>query len=445
MMCINKRLKSIVVSMAMAITVISGMTYADDTELYVFESSARSGSRPQVLIIFDNSGSMSTNEYSEDFYNRGEIVNDSTKIYYSKGGMGVPDVTSSNYFSGSVNGCHLSKQYLASYGMFTGFVREYSFIGENGEWSELADILDSNVTNIDCFEDFEDSSSLAFANATGINPGFPVDSLGSKDSPVLYTNVTSSSSQSNIDAAVETAKLTKFGTGKSITLYTERYVNWYHSSKSKHYKSRLEIAKRVMEDTVVATPGVDFGLAVFNGNYYSNENGGRIISGIKRLNSSSKVSLIETINDLGADTWTPLCETLYESYRYFAGKSVLYGLQQKHFSPSRDTHINVEKSGTYVSPFKEMQCSSNAYVVYITDGAPSRDSNANYAVSQMSGFRAADKKDGSYLPALASIMNRKDVNTSLDGEQHVSTFTIGFSDGAASAAYFEENRRAGWW
>jgi type IV pilus assembly protein PilY1 len=431
-MNINKCLKSIIVSMTMALVVVSGMSYGDDTELYVFESSARSGSRPQVLIIFDNSGSMSTDEYTEDFYQRGETVNDGTKIYYSKGGIGVPNVASSNYFSGSVNGCHLSKQYLASYGMFTGFVREYGFTGENGEWTELPDILGSNVTNIDCFEDFEDSNSLAFANASGVSPGFPVDSLGTKDSPVPYTNVVSSSSSSDIDAAVETAKLTKFGTGKSVTLYTERYVNWYHSTKRKHYKSRLEIAKRVMEDTVVATPGVDFGLTVFNGNYYSNENGGRVISGIKRLNASDKVALINTINDLGADTWTPLCETLYESYRYFAGKSVLYGLQQKHLSPSRD--MNVENSGTYISPFKDMQCSSNAYVVYITDGSPSRDTNANVAVSRMSGFRSADIKDGSYLPALASIMNRKDVNTSLDGEQHVSTFTIGFSDGANSAA-----------
>ncbi|MGS0824701.1 pilus assembly protein [Shewanella sp. 0m-8] len=432
MMKINKCLKSIVVSISMAMTVVSGVSYADDTELYVFESSARSGSRPQVLIIFDNSGSMSTDEYTEEFYDRGETVDKSTKIYYSKGGIGVPELTSPNHFFGSVNGCQSSRRYLRSYGMFTGFVRQYSYTGENGEWTELPDTLNGNVTTLDCFEDFEDRDKLYFGNASGIDKGFPVDSLGSKESPVLYTYVNKNSNSSDIDSSVETAKLTKFGTGKSVTFYTERYVNWYNSTKSKGWESRLDIAKRVMEDTVVATPGVDFGLAVFNGNYYSDQNGGRVISGIKRLNPADKVSLINTINDLGADTWTPLCETLYESYRYFAGLSVKYGLQASGLTPDRDT--SVEKNGIYESPFNAMQCSSNAYVVYITDGSPTNDTNADYYVSRMNGYRSSDREGGSYLPALASIMNRKDVNTSMDGDQHVSTFTIGFSDGANSAA-----------
>ncbi|MGL4749893.1 MAG: hypothetical protein ACRCYF_19490, partial [Shewanella sp.] len=44
----------------------SASSIADDTELYVFEASARNGSRPQVLIIFDNSGSMSSLAYGVD-------------------------------------------------------------------------------------------------------------------------------------------------------------------------------------------------------------------------------------------------------------------------------------------------------------------------------------------------------------------------------------------
>ena len=74
-MNITKCVKSIAISLTMAMTVVSGMSYSDDTELYVFESSARSGSRPQVLIIFDNSGSMDTEEETDKFYERGEIVN----------------------------------------------------------------------------------------------------------------------------------------------------------------------------------------------------------------------------------------------------------------------------------------------------------------------------------------------------------------------------------
>ncbi|GIU08971.1 MULTISPECIES: pilus assembly protein [unclassified Shewanella] len=431
-MKINKCLKSITISLTVALTVFSGMSFSDDTELYVFESSARSGSRPQVLIIFDNSSSMTTWEWTDELYDRGETVDDGTKIFYSKGGVGVPKPTSTNYFQGAVNGCASSKEYLADYGMFTGFIRQYSFTGENGEWSELPDILGNNVSTLDCFEDFEDKNNLNFGNATGIGFGFPVDSLGSKDSPVLYTYINEGAEASDIDAAVETATLTEFGTGKSVSLYTERYVNWYHSPKNEVWKYRLDIAKRVIEDTVVATPGVDFGLAVFNGNYNSSQNGGRVLSGIKRLNTGEKVSLIDTINELGPDTWTPLCETLYESYLYFAGKSVRYGLQADGYLPERDTTI--EKDGSYISPFNTMRCSNNAYVVYITDGEPNSDSDANYDIGQLDGYRPDDRERGSYMPALASVMNRKDVNSSIDGEQNVTTFTIGFSEGASSAA-----------
>ncbi|MPY20993.1 pilus assembly protein [Shewanella sp. YLB-07] len=427
-MWIKRFLCAVIVGLGM----ISGVTHGDDTELYVFESSARSGARPQVLIIFDNSGSMDTSEYTETFYDRGETVNDSTKLYYSKGGVGVPEVDSNNYILQSVNGCKTSKVYLESYGFFTGFIREYGFTGENGTWTELPDELGSIVSHVDCFEDFEDAAALQFSNATGIFDGFPVDSLGSKSSPIPYTNVTSSSSSSDKTAALDKAFLTKFGIGKSVTFYTQTYIDWYHSTKSKRWTTRMEIAKRVMEDTVVTTPSVDFGLSVFNYNTGRTSDGGRIISGIQRRNAASKKTLVETINNLDADTWTPLCETLYEAYRYFSGGKVKFAKEAGSLNPERDR--SVEDGNYYISPFGETQCSNRSYVVYVTDGSPTRDSAANSLVKNMSGYRSADREDGSYLPALASILNRKDVNTNLEGDQFVSTFTIGFSDGADDAA-----------
>ncbi|MCL1051239.1 rRNA (guanine-N1)-methyltransferase [Shewanella abyssi] len=420
-----------IIAIASALIMVSGVSHSDDTELYVFESSARSGSRPQVLIIFDNSGSMGTWESTEEFYSRGETVTDGTKLYYAKGGGLVPEVTSSNYFYSSINGCKTSKTYLTDYGFFTGFVREYSFTGENGTWSELPDTLGSTVNQVDCFEDFETDSSLQFENATAVPNGFPVDSLGSKSSPVSYTNVTSSSSSAEISAAVDSAFLTKFGTGKSVTIYTERYVNWYHSSKSRDWETRMNIAKRVMEDTVVTTPSVDFGLAIFNYNTSSSSDGGRIISGIKRMSSSDKVDLVEQINDLNSQTNTPLCETLYEAYRYFSGGAVYFAKEAGSMTPVRDRTI--ESGSKYISPFKSTQCSNRSYVVYITDGAPTQDTKADYKVKNMAGYKSSERVDGSYLPALASIMHRKDVNPNLEGDQFVSTFTIGFSDGAADA------------
>ncbi|GIU45846.1 type IV pili system adhesin PilY [Shewanella sairae] len=407
------------------------MTFGDDTELYVFGSTARSDSRPQVLIIFDNSGSMGTDENTDTFYSRGdENLKGSTKLYYSKG-TGVPELSSPNFLLNKINGCKRSKTYLKDYGFFTGFIREYSFVGENGSWSELPDSLASTITHTDCFEDFDDSSNITYKNANSIDEGLPVDSLGTSASPIPYTLVSNSSTALEQEAALDKALLTNFGIGKSVTFYTEKYVSWYHSSKSKQDISRLEIAQRVIEDTIVTTPSVDFGLAVFNYNNGSSDDGGRIISGIKRLNTTEKKALITTVGNLNAETWTPLCETLYEAYRYFAGKSPHFALEAGGASPARDTSI--EKNGNYTSPFVGNQCSDRAYVVYITDGAPTRDSAADTTVSGMTGYDSDNKVDGSNLPALASIMNTEDINTSVDGEQFVTTFTIGFSDGALSA------------
>ncbi|MCL1144868.1 rRNA (guanine-N1)-methyltransferase [Shewanella marinintestina] len=425
------RIKKLLCATAACIAMLSSVSFADDTELYVFESTARSGSRPQVLIIFDNSGSMGTDEYTDTFYPRGdENLGGSTKLFYSKG-AGVPDLSSPNYIKNKFNGCKRSKTYLKDYGFFTGFIREYSFVGENGTWSEFPDSLATTVTHTDCFEDFEDPSSINYKNAKDIPEGLPVDSLGSSASPEPYTLASSSSSTVDKEAALNKALLTNFGIGKSVTFYTEKYVTWYHSNKSKQDISRLEIAQRVMEDTVVTTPSVDFGLAVFNYNNGSSDDGGRIISGVKRLNTIEKKSLIKTIGNLNAETWTPLCETLYEAYRYFGGAAPHFALEAGSASPARDQSI--EKNGKYISPFVGSQCTDRAYVVYITDGAPSRDSAADTAVSKLAGYDKDNKVNGSYLPALASIMNNKDVNTSVDGDQFVTTFTIGFSDGAASA------------
>lgn len=411
-----------------------GGSIADDTELYVLESSSRTGARPQVLIIFDNSGSMRTNEYVEDFYPRNDSISDSTKLYYTHSSDNMPVVGDGRSFTQAVNGCATSKKYLEDYGMYTGFVREYAYTGQSGSWKELPVEGAPTVTLLDCFEDIENQD---YANATGQPSGYPVDGLGTVASPIYYTQVDSGSSQSQVDAALDKAYLTGFGTGRPITLYTENYIQWYQGSKNSSYKSRLDIAKRVMEDTIVTTPGVDFGLAIFNLNYPSEgqRDGGRILAGIREQSDANRLALLSTIGTLPAETNTPLCETLYEAYRYFAGKGVFYGDGDSSYSswyvgnrpPKDETIIN---NGVYTSPFK--QCQNRAYVVLITDGKPTQDRHVDSYVKALPG---ADQNayESNYLASLSGWMNTHDVNTNLGDEQNISTFTIGFSDGAVGA------------
>ncbi|GGQ09798.1 pilus assembly protein [Shewanella litoralis] len=435
--------KQLFYTLLFAILAYSSISFADDTELYVLESTARTGSKPQVLIIFDTSGSMSTGFTTDEPYDRGnENVNNggrltnSTKLFFTRSSSNIPLSSSDQYFLAESNGCGVSDDYLKDYGMFTGYLREHKYIGENGEWSEFPLTDGSSIQYVDCYEDI---AELNFKNRKETN-GFPVDGLGTSSKPERYTKITNSSSTAEIEAAVTKAKLTNFGIGQPITIYTERYVDWFHSTKAQRSYSRLQVAQRVIEDTIVTTPGVDFGLSVFNNNSYSSISGGRIVYGITTNNVSNKTNLLSTISSFNANGWTPLCENLYEAYRYFAGLRVYFGDKDPYRTPKRDT--SVESNGSYISPFVGKQCQDKAYVIYVTDGAPTYDNDADAEIKKLPGITKA--YSGNYLPALAGWLNNNDVNTSLDGTQTVSTYTIGFgSDANSVAAILKETASRG--
>ncbi|MCL1036870.1 rRNA (guanine-N1)-methyltransferase [Shewanella submarina] len=435
-----------------------GGSFADDTELYVFESSVRAGARPQVLIIFDNSGSMRTIEQNAEAPYDSDTVypaigSDNSysdeMIYFTKGGIDstslpTPDSPSeSRRFLAEINGCETSKSYLEDYGVFTGFFREYTFKGQNGTWEEVPDNEGANITVIDCFDDIDAGK---WGNAPGQPSGFPIDSEGTKQNPVLYTSIDGTSTEAEKNAALEKARLTGFGTGQPLTLYTDNYLRWYHGDKETVPRSRIDIAKDVIKNTIVTTPGVDFGLAVFNINAWNegDADGGRIVAGIDRLDEASKIDLLDTIGGLDPETNTPLCETLYEAKQYFAGEAVTFGdkdappsnYNYQPNTPPRDTSI--ENHGVYISPFKN--CQNQAYVVYITDGVPTVDANANHLVKGLPSVDTTAYVDdalgfSSYLPNLAEWMYTQDINQDdTDDKQTVKTYTIGFSEGAADAA-----------
>ncbi|RPA38380.1 pilus assembly protein [Shewanella frigidimarina] len=428
--------KQLFYTLLFAILAYSSISFADDTELYVLESTARTGSKPQVLIIFDTSGSMGNGFWTDETYERGKentsngTLKSDTKLYFTRSSSNIPTVSSSQFFLHSVNGCDVGERYLEDYGMFTGYLREHKYVGENGVWSELPLTDGSSIKQVDCYEDIAERNY--YNNGTNFW-GFPVDGLGTSADPIRYVAANNSSSTAEINAAIEKSKLTNFGIGQPLTIYTEKYVKWYHNSKNQKYYSRLSIAKRVIEDTIVTTPGVDFGLSVFNRNYADgSKSGGRIVYGITTNNEANKSSLLTAINKFNADGYTPLCENLYEAYRYFAGLGVYFGDDDESQDPKRDKTI--EKDNSYISPFFGKQCQDKAYVIYVTDGEPTRDNDADTEIRKLSGITNANKFSGNFLPALAGWLNKNDVNTSLDGTQTVSTYTIGFSSGAASAA-----------
>lgn len=428
---------------------------ADDTELYVYEASARSGARPQMLIIFDNSGSMRTTVVGADkpySANAGGIAGGNlgkqNNIYYTRGATAAEDQpnpgnsSERRLFAGAINSCQSSWESLHKYGYYTGYFRGYSFTDNEGTWNELDNSGSDDVIAVDCFEDIQDEQ---WGNAGGVQTGLPVDSSGSVSNPKLYTYANASSSESIKKQARDRAELTGFGTGRPLTIYTQDYLTWQHGTKVKVNMSRLDIAKNAIKSIILTTPSVDFGLAVFNVNAWNEyeRDGGRIISGLKENTSAVRSGLITSIDGISGSTNTPLCETLYESFRYFSGITVDFADNDSDL-PNAGYYVNsqpqmdssVATGGSYISPFKK--CENNASIVIITDGVPTVDKAADYAINNLTGgvdkYGSDSAGNLSYLSSISSWMNKYDLNANEPGDQTVSTYTIGFSKGAASAA-----------
>ncbi len=429
---------------------------AEDIEIYVGSKSNSTNERHKVLIIFDNSGSMSDTQeeklgYENDPDNPYPIVKGSDNalserfIYFTKGsidGTSLPVPDSQNEhrrFLEEINSCQIARDRIEEYGYFTGYIKEYSFSGQKGSWQDLPDNEGANIEIIDCWEDIDRANpENAGVDKDGnkLPNGYPADNLGDKKNPVYHTT--------DIDSASDNLK-----TGDLVTLYSDNYLRWYYSEEQQTVnKTRLEIAKEVVTEIIATTPAFDFGLQIFNLNAWEegDRDGGRIVHGIQESTDAAQQELIDIINlQIDPETNTPLCETYYEAIRYFGGLSVEFGDDDtnsgnsyKGNTPPRDT--SVESSGTYITPFDG--CSDEIFVIMITDGEPTLDESANQAILDLPSRPLEDEEppeslqnppeafsvDGvdSYLPRLAWWARHNDINANLEGDQKATFFSIGF-------------------
>lgn len=455
----------------MALMIWTAWGRADDTELYVYGGTVASDRRPQVLIIFDNSGSMSTEEEeapppfnpAQD-YSNGQ---DQGRLFYVRGQLNdnLPDPAHGNeyrHFPATMNGCSSSlvpvsdsgHSVLQHNGYYTDVVLSFRQGGRadrDWKWRRMPVSLKKahnqgalSQLGFDCLQDLRDRLTTNAANHPLVafaQPGFPRN----LDQTQPYDGSDSSLPPAQLVTAAEASlSQTGFAGGDSVTLFTENYL-YYRKTAVPATRSRLAIAKDTITDIVQSTPGVDFGLAVFNGNgsddgLLSGSHGGRLLSAIQPMTPLSKASLISTIDGLSASTWTPLCETLFEAYRYFSGGEPLFGGSAPVFG------VPFAESGRYLSPF--VTCQPQAYVVLITDGSPTKDEAANGVLRAELGIGVSERVSvydpyrtlgygdwaDNYLPAVAEHLYSQDINTAASGRQSVVTYTIGFSQDAIDSA-----------
>lgn len=200
--------------------------------------------------------------------------------------------------------------------------------------------------------------------------------------------------------------------------------------------------------------------------------------------------LIELVNGMPTSDWTPIVEVLYEAAHYWRGEEVVYGKSRDDSNVAELSHPgsyceidsggNLDCSGAdvathppygvelengcdpdtewytfdcddsfirgtpdYISPFNStLTCQSN-YQVLLTDGEANRNGIAGTIESEFLGGNSCQttKSDGSAVTSgeecgidLAQFMFENDQSDSLDNDQLVSTFTIGFDTSSLANA-----------
>jgi type IV pilus assembly protein PilY1 len=207
-------------------------------------------------------------------------------------------------------------------------------------------------------------------------------------------------------------------------LYVSANYHEYLQANPSEYRRKLDIMKEAGTDLVSNFTGLNFGLMRFN-----YRNGGYVLHHFSDI-EDDRDAIIDKIDDIPADDWTPLNETLWEAHRYFKGDSVDYGSAW-----NRDPAAVTRRNGTdyYNSPIGESSCQSN-YVVLLTDGTPYEDNGRDSAVSNLTGNSCshsdnAQTPNRTCLDEMAEYMANYDYNDALDGTQSVRTYTIAFDFG----------------
>ncbi len=190
--------------------------------------------------------------------------------------------------------------------------------------------------------------------------------------------------------------------------------------------TRAHKARKIVIDLINDNPEVDFGLQLFNVNDGNSgtKHGGRIVFGLQDLsipaNKAALINILDNDNDNTNNnyttfngSYTPLCETLYETYRYLSGGALYYG------NHDTNTPQSIISSGNYTSPFADIECNKEITIIYITDGDPTGDTNANGLVSTLTG----NTTSGNYVGVLGSWMATKNWHTLNGTNDHQKTNT----------------------
>ena len=387
---------------------LTGTAAADDTEIF---TQVLPPADPNILFIVDTSGSMDSDVVvGEDFdpsvIYPGNCV--AGHVYYQHvtgSNVTVPSCAGgepSTFVNMSAFKCQAAEDAFAQTGTFTDRFAQWD--DTNLDWSFLIAAFTGEPTPgrdrfVECRADFGvhgdgvDKDKVYPAN--GADGPWNEDPTHGIVWPLLDT----------------------------YQFYTANYVNWIDSSPPDVVRSRLGVVQDVVSDLLTSVNGARVGVMRFS----SNGQGGMVLQQVDDV-ANARAPLIAALNGMEAGGSTPLAETLYEAQQYLAGRAVDFGLASVGNDGDPEPSVAGSRIGNaYASPIAE-QC-QRSFVVLLTDGLPTSDTDADNRIEALPGFAdatGAAQCTESCLDEMAKYLEGADLSA-LSGDQHALTYTIGFT------------------
>ncbi len=210
----------------------------------------------------------------------------------------------------------------------------------------------------------------------------------------------------------------------SYTVFDGNYLNW-RKNPTNVTLTRNAIMRTVVSTVLRSLDNLNVGIMRFN-----EDDGGVVLQSIKDL-ETNREQILDVIDGLDADGFTPLSEALYESALYWNGSSAYYGENVDQFATDPNALSSTDPN-VYRSPISNA-CAKN-YNVLLTDGEPNLDLDPPNLVAGLSGYTSLLERtgcngtdEGACLDDIGEYLSLLDAKPDIPGLQNVTTHTIGFN------------------
>jgi type IV pilus assembly protein PilY1 len=419
-MNITKRLTWVGVG---ALLGIASMTpaAADDTELFVGVANAVNAAQPNILFIIDDSGSMGQLVRTQQPYDPLQTYAgscDPSHVYWRTGPGNPPNCNSAHWFQKSALMCQAGLNALNTAGTYLDTLVQYNDAHNRKRWESIAQ--NQKTWYVECKAD------------NGVH--------GGPNNPT--TNVIPTNGVANAANAWVPANAAQGGfvwdqnpADQVYSLYDGNYLNWLTGPTT--LQPKLQIVQGVATNLLQQLNNVNVGLMTFNF-----DQGGFVKLPLQDI-ATSRAQMIAAVNSLVAGSWTPLSETMYEAALYYMGRPVFFGTGA-FGNTSVPGSLDPGNPANYLSPL-QASCQKN-FIVYLTDGEPTQDSDADTSIKALVDANGADFRSltghghctnehyppgfnpsgGDCLDDLAEFLYKGDLSPLVE-QQNVITYTIGFT------------------